>query len=277
MTPFKLKVLTPSTIAAWRRPSSQIWSVPAYFYIDSGALPSLHLRGGTTAMRLKALEANRPFKVGDRVRLSAFGRTRRPRKTRNSGLVIGYSENGVVVRVVFEGHKTPSRLHASLLELVSVAGAARDLPPARVHKPRNGSPRSGRATSDDQVRGNTSAACAPTRVITDTHLIECLEQIASDHDLVANLATSDESRRHHKLSSRKVRRLVDRIALRRDQFVLEKKIALGSQRIAQQKGLIARLERLGFDSKLARELLVVFEQTQSLFEQHRRHLRQARP
>jgi hypothetical protein len=270
MTPFKLKVLTPSTIAAWRRPSSQIWSVPAYFYIDSGALPSLHLRGGTTAMRLKALEANRPFKVGDRVRLSAFGRTRRPRKTRNSGLVIGYSENGVVVRVVFEGHKTPSRLHASLLELVSVAGAARDLPPARVHKPRNGSPRPGQATSDDQLSSSALAACAPIR------LIECLEKIASDHDLVANLATDDESRRHHKLSSRKVRRLVDRIALRRDQFVLEKKIALGSQRIAQQKGLIARLERLGFDSKLARELLVVFEQTQSLFEQHRRHLRQAK-
>ena len=228
--------------------------MPAYFKIDSGGPLSLHLTRGAVAMRLKASKASRPFNVGDRVQLSASGRSLRPRKTRGSGVVAGYSENGVVVRVVFDGQTTPSQLHTSLLELVSVASATGDLPPKV---------------------GSTASAGAGTRVVRNDHLIECLEEIASDHDLVANLAPDDESRRHHKLSSRKVRRLVDRIALRRDQFALEKKIALGGQRIAQQKGRIARLERLGFDSKLARDLLVVFEQTQSLFEQHRRHLRQA--
>jgi hypothetical protein len=205
-------------------------------------------------MRLRASKANRPFNVGDRVRLSASGRILRPRKTRSSGVVSGYSENGVVVRVVFDGQKTPSQLHASLLELASIAKAA------------NG--------SLPKV-GSTAPIGAETRVVGHDHLIECLKEIASDHDLVAKLAPDDESRRHHKLCSRKVRRLVDRIALRRDQFALEKKIALGGQRMAQQKGRIARLERLGFDSKLARDLLAVFEQTQSLFEQRRRHLRQS--
>ncbi len=198
-------------------------------------------------MRLKASKANRPFKVGDRVQLSASGRSLRPRKTRSSGVVAGYSENAVVVRVVFDGQKTPSRLHASLLELVSLPGGGSDALP-----------------QDSRTAG-----------VINNRLIEGLEEIASDHDLVAHLAPDDMARRRHKLSSRKVRRLVDRIALRRDQFALEKKIALGGQRIAQQKGRIARLERLGFDSKLARELLAVFEQTQALFEQHRRRLREA--
>jgi hypothetical protein len=67
-------------------------------------------------MRLKALGARRPFKVGDRVRLSATGRRSKPRKTQNSGVVIGYSEHAVMVRVLFDGQKTPSRIHASLLE-----------------------------------------------------------------------------------------------------------------------------------------------------------------
>ena len=205
-------------------------------------------------MRLKASKAIRPFNVGDRVQLSASGRSLRPRKTRSSGVVAGYSENGVVVRVVFDGQKTPSRLHASLLELVSVASAAGDLLPKL---------------------GSTATADAATGVVRSSHIIACLEEIASDHDQVGNLAPDDESRRHHKRSSREARRLADRISLRRDQFALEKKIALGGQRIAQQKGRIARLERLGFDSKLARELLAVFEQSQALVEQRRRDLREA--
>ena len=170
-------------------------------------------------------------------------------------MVSGYSENAVVVRVVFDGQKTPSHLHASLLELASVAKPASDSLPKL---------------------SSTAPTGAETSVVGNDHLIECLEEIASDHDLVANLAPDDMSRRQHKLCSRKVRRLVDRIALRRGQFALEKKIALGGQRIAQQKGRIARLERRGFDSKLARDLLAAFEQTQSLLEQHRRHLRQSK-
>jgi hypothetical protein len=54
-------------------------------------------------------------------------------------------------------------------------------------------------------------------------------------------------------------------------------IALGRQRIARQKGLIARIERFGGDAKQARELLAVFEQTQSLFEQRRERILMAKP
>jgi len=69
-------------------------------------------------MRLKAtLKARRPFKVGDRVRLSATGRRSKRRKTQDSGVVVGYSENVVMVRVMFDGRKTPSQIHMSLLEL----------------------------------------------------------------------------------------------------------------------------------------------------------------
>ncbi len=229
-------------------------------------------------MRLKALEAIRPFKVGDRVRLSAAGRTRRPRKTQNSGLVVGYSENGVVVRIVFDGQKTPSRLHASLLELVAVAAPDNASGPPRVdHEQDTRSIQIGPVTFGDRETNGAPPARMARRVATNERLIDCLEEIAGDHDLLARLARENELRRCRKRSSRKMSKPVDRIALRRDQFALEKKIALGGQRIARQKGLIARIERLGSDTKLARELLTIFEQTQSLFEQHRRHVRQARP
>lgn len=107
-------------------------------------------------------------------------------------------------------------------------------------------------------------------------LLEFLEEIASDHDLVGNLSPDDDARRLHKRSARKLRKLVARAAFKSEQFKLERTIALGSQRIARQKGLIARIERLGGDSKNARNLLAAFEQTQSLFEQRREHIRQAR-
>lgn len=105
-------------------------------------------------------------------------------------------------------------------------------------------------------------------------LVEFLKEIASDHDLVGNLAPDDEARQLHKRSARKVRKLVERVALKGEQFKLERTIASGGQRIARQKGLIARIERLGRDSKHARELLAVLEQTQSLFEQKREHIKQ---
>ncbi len=109
------------------------------------------------------------------------------------------------------------------------------------------------------------------------HTIESLENVAADHELVGELALDRETRRRNKLGARKIRKLVDRLAHRRDLVRLERNIALGGQRISRQKGLIARIERLGMDSARARELLVVFEQTQSLFEEYRaRVLRKAR-
>ena len=102
-------------------------------------------------------------------------------------------------------------------------------------------------------------------------LVEYLEEIASEHELVGNLAPDDEARRHHKRCAHKVRKLIERVVLKGEQFRLEKTIALGSQRIARQKGLVARIERRGNNSEQARKLLATFEQTQSLLEQQRRH------
>ena len=108
--------------------------------------------------------------------------------------------------------------------------------------------------------------------------IEAMREAASEHELLGDLAADREARRRNKLSARKVRILVDRLANRRDLVRIERNIALGSQRIGKQKGLIARIERLGGDSKQARDLLAVFEKTQELFEQYReRILRRARP
>ena len=104
---------------------------------------------------------------------------------------------------------------------------------------------------------------------TSRRTIEFLERVATDRDLLGELATDREARRRNKLDARKVRKLVDRIVRNSELVKLERRIALGSQRISRQKGLIARIERLGANSARARELLEVFETTQALFEQHR--------
>ncbi len=110
------------------------------------------------------------------------------------------------------------------------------------------------------------------------HTIESLENVAADHELVGELTLDRETRRRNKLGARKVRKLVDRLEHKRDLVRLERNIALGGQRISRQKGLIARIERLGMDATRARELLGVFEQTQGLFEDYRaRLLRKTRP
>jgi hypothetical protein len=108
-------------------------------------------------------------------------------------------------------------------------------------------------------------------MLTNQQLVECLEEIATEHELVGNLSPNDEARRLHKRSARKVRKLAERVAFKSEQFRLEKTIALGSQRIARQKGLIARIEALGKNSQQARSLRATFEQTQSIFEQQRQH------
>jgi hypothetical protein len=102
--------------------------------------------------------------------------------------------------------------------------------------------------------------------------IEELERVAADHELVGELALDRETRRRNKLGARKVRKLVDRLAHKRELVRLERNIALGGPRISHQKGLIARIERLGTDSRRARELLGVFEETQALFEEYRARL-----
>ena len=109
------------------------------------------------------------------------------------------------------------------------------------------------------------------------HTIESLQNVAADCELVGDLALDRETRKRNKLEARKVRKLVERLTQKRDLVRVERNIALGGQRIGRQKGLIARIERLGMDSSRGRELLAVLEQTQQLFEQYRdRLIRRAR-
>jgi len=79
-------------------------------------------------MKLKPDQPNQPFKIGDRVRLSPFSRASRRRKTCSPGTVIGYSENAIVVRVLFDGRKTPCPIHATSLE-PELGAARRELIP----------------------------------------------------------------------------------------------------------------------------------------------------
>jgi len=60
--------------------------------------------------------ARAQFAVGDMVRLSALGWARSPRLRRRRGKVVGYSRTGNALRVIWEGSRTPSVLHASYLE-----------------------------------------------------------------------------------------------------------------------------------------------------------------
>jgi hypothetical protein len=107
--------------------------------------------------------------------------------------------------------------------------------------------------------------------------IESIDQLVADHELIGNLAGDREARRRHKLDAQKLRKLVDRLAHKRDLVRIERSIALGGQRISRQKGLIARIERMGSDSSSARELLAVLESTLALLEQKReRYLQKKR-
>jgi hypothetical protein len=74
-------------------------------------------------MRLRTVEPHKRFNRGDRVRVSLAGGVVKPWKTRNTGTVVGYSENAITVRVLFDQHKTPSQIHATLLELANTEGA----------------------------------------------------------------------------------------------------------------------------------------------------------
>ena len=90
-------------------------------------------------------------------------------------------------------------------------------------------------------------------MITRPTLIEFLEKIASDHDLIGNLAPDGETRQRHRRAALKLRKLVERVVLKSDQFKLERTIALSGQSKARRYRLIARNEQGGFVSKETRE------------------------
>jgi len=63
----------------------------------------------------KGGNAERLFKIGDRVRLSELGRTRYPHMSR-SGTVVGYSNYATSVRIQFDGRQHYTLIHTSYVE-----------------------------------------------------------------------------------------------------------------------------------------------------------------
>jgi hypothetical protein len=53
---------------------------------------------------------------GTRVRLSALGRKRCPKMTRQTGVVVALLDRSDAVRVLMDGNKDPSTLHRSYIE-----------------------------------------------------------------------------------------------------------------------------------------------------------------
>jgi hypothetical protein len=61
------------------------------------------------------------FRIGDRVRLSALGEMRNPRKSAKVGTVISLNFHKSLpssVRILFDGQKEPSRLHWTYVERI---------------------------------------------------------------------------------------------------------------------------------------------------------------
>ena len=56
---------------------------------------------------------------GTRIRLSALGRKRCPKMTRQTGVVVAKLDRSDSVRLLMDGNKDPSTLHRSYVEAVS--------------------------------------------------------------------------------------------------------------------------------------------------------------
>ena len=73
-------------------------------------------RAGAKKEQVKPSEP-RPFKIGDRVKLSAVGRKRSPRMSAAPGTIIGLAKTTSSAKVLFDERKTANTLHFSYLEL----------------------------------------------------------------------------------------------------------------------------------------------------------------
>ena len=56
------------------------------------------------------------FQIGDRIRLSALGRSRMTRSRATTGKVVGFGRSEAVLRIVFDGSNYPVSIHSSYLE-----------------------------------------------------------------------------------------------------------------------------------------------------------------
>jgi len=56
------------------------------------------------------------FQIGDRIRLSALGRSRMTRIRSATGKVVGFGRSETTIRIVFDGSNYPVSIHSSYLE-----------------------------------------------------------------------------------------------------------------------------------------------------------------
>jgi len=56
------------------------------------------------------------FQIGDRIRLSALGRSRMTRVRSTTGKVVGFGRSETTLRIVFDGSNYPVSIHSSYLE-----------------------------------------------------------------------------------------------------------------------------------------------------------------
>ena len=100
--------------------------------------------------------------------------------------------------------------------------------------------------------------------------IDVLESAAAECDLVFQLALSEDVRRQNaELSAAFLEAAID---LKHPKLIAsDRRVAVGQRLIANQRGIIARLERQGHSTEQARRLLAILEDTLALFEANRDH------
>mgnify|MGYP000952104739 CR=1 FL=1 len=56
------------------------------------------------------------YQIGDRIRLSALGRSRMTRLRSTTGKVVGFGRSETILRIVFDGSSYPVSIHSTYLE-----------------------------------------------------------------------------------------------------------------------------------------------------------------
>ena len=62
------------------------------------------------------MDNHEELKPGARVRLSALGKQRCPKMTRQTGVIVAKVDQSDALRVLMDGNKDPSTLHRSYIE-----------------------------------------------------------------------------------------------------------------------------------------------------------------
>jgi hypothetical protein len=88
-------------------------SITLRFHRALGWGHPMKIKAGPDAGRLSPAQLT--FKIGARVRPSELGRQRFRRPSDKPATVVGYSRISSAVKLIFDGNKSPTSLHASYL------------------------------------------------------------------------------------------------------------------------------------------------------------------